>query len=153
LRRDYATERNLSGEQYVQLISWCASHSAYVGFIVFPKSDLSNRARVLLNAAEGRHAVKREVTHWPGTNLDSASATMYLMPASVTAEIILPAGANLFAWQPPDLPEDLFFLREDESPVLSVTAHEEHAVLSLNAREFDEIKRDLSWLPEMLTTA
>jgi len=143
----------MTGEQYVQLLKWCARHSAYVGFIVFAKSDLSSRGRVLLNAAEGRLAVKRDVTHWPGTNLDSASATMYLMPASVTAEIVLPAASNLFAWQEPDLPEDLFFLREDESPILSVTAHEEHAVLSLESREFDELKRELSWLPEMLTTA
>ena len=153
MRRDYATEQNLSGEQYVQLIKWCARHSAYVGFIVFPKSDLSNRAQILLNAAEGRHATKRDVTHWPGTNLDSALATMYLMPASVTAEIILPAASNLFAWQEPDLAEDLFFLREDESPILSVTAHEEHAELSLDSREFDELKRELSWLPKMLTAA
>jgi hypothetical protein len=78
---------------------------------------------------------------------------MYLMQASVTAEIILPAASNLFAWQEPDLAEDLFFLREDESAILSVTAHEEHAVLSLDPRELEELKRELSWLPPMLTTA
>ena len=75
---------------------------------------------------------------------------MYTLPCSGNIDIVLPAASNLFAWQEPELPEDLFFLREDGSALLTTTAHEEHAHLTLDSAELDEAQNTVPWLAAML---
>jgi len=150
LRKDFTITEDVHGQRYFDLIKWCVSHSAQVGFTVSPKAKLSNRSKALIHACEDRGAIKREVTAWPGTVLQSGTAIMYLTTGLENMDTILAAASNLFAWQDPDLPEDLFFLRDDDSALLTTTTHEDHAHLTLDDDELDQIKADLPWITQIL---
>jgi hypothetical protein len=118
----YTLTANPAGASYFDLLRWVADRSAHVGFVVSPDRELSTRARTLLRAFEARGADRREVTEWPGTTLRSGRALRYILPAIPNMDIVLGAAADLFSWQEPDLPEDLFFLRENGDPILSSIA-------------------------------
>jgi hypothetical protein len=76
---------------------------------------------------------------------------MYTMPALTSIDTILAATSDLFSWQEPDLPEDLFFLRDDSSPILTVIAHEGDAYLSVETHELESIKHEPPQVPPHLS--
>jgi hypothetical protein len=77
---------------------------------------------------------------------------MYSLASQPNVDLVLSASTHLFAWQAPDLPEDLFFLLRDGSPLLTTTAHEDHAHLSLDAAQLKDLLRDLPWMAEATET-
>jgi hypothetical protein len=140
----------VAGQHYFDLLKWCAERTASVGFTVSDEAALSGPAKDVVHAADKRGAVKREVTDWPGTGLQGGTATMYLLPSGANLDLVLAGASELFAWQEPDLPEDLFFLRDDNVPLLTVTAHEEHAYMTLENDELVQLQKDLPWISPML---
>jgi hypothetical protein len=122
-----------------------------VGFVVSDGESLSDQGKALIRGAEARHAAKRAVTEWPGTAISgTGTVTMYLMPAESNLDLILSAAPNLYGWVNYDLPEDPFFLRDDNSALLTTTAHEEHAHLTLTSAELEQLQTELPWIRPML---
>jgi hypothetical protein len=122
-----------------------------VGFIVSDQESLSDRGKALIRGAEARHVAKRAVTEWHGTVISAiGTVTMYLMPAESNLDLILSAAPNLYAWVTYDLPEDPFFLRDDNFALLTTTAHEEHAHLTLSSAELEELLGELPWIRPLL---
>ena len=64
----------------------------------------------------------------------------YLVPESA---VILKNSANrLYQWQRPYLPDDLCFLRSDESPWLVTIAHENDSYLQADEEEMLQLKNE-----------
>lgn len=80
---------------------------------------------------------------WPGTVLRDHAATIlhYSMQA---LPMVRDAADRLYAWQQPDLPEDLALLRADGSPLLASITHEHDAWLDLDDVELLSIRGLLS---------
>jgi hypothetical protein len=124
-----------------------------VGFTVSDEESLSDPAKILVKAASEQGAINRKVAEWPGTALQGGTTTMYLLPAGASLNLIVSAASELFAWQEPDLPEDLFYLRDDNMPLFTSTAHEEHAYLTLEDDEHGQLEKDLPWISALLERA
>lgn len=152
-RRNFTITSGLAGQAYFDLLRWCSRTAVTVGFTVSVGRELSSRARTIIRACEERGAQASEVTEWPGTVLQTGRALMYTMPAQTTIEAILAATSDLFSWQEPDLPEDLFFLRDDSSPLLTVIAHEEDAYLSIGTDELESLKHEVPQVLRHLSAA
>ena len=76
-------------------------------------------------------------TSWPGTWLGGgavAGVREYKVAPGV-AEVLESAVGGLYDWCHSKAPEDIALLRSDGSAILTVTAHEEDAFLTLSREE------------------
>lgn len=84
------------------------------------------------------HLIRSEIVgSWPGTQLLGPKATMHTYrvgPAYTSA--LLSVSDRLYAWQQPALPEDLGFLRDDGTWILSTIAHESDGRLEVSESEW-----------------
>lgn len=77
---------------------------------------------------------------WPGTILTDGVATLY--SCGLTPEVIRAfarSAHGLYEWEQPARPEDLCFIRDDDSPMLITIAHERDAYLCLTEAEKHEL--------------
>jgi hypothetical protein len=87
---------------------------------------------------------------WPGTILYRGEVTVYLYHFMTESNEILKRGANsLYQWLHPDLPEDLCFLRSDESPWFITVSHEDMSYFELSEDEWHRLQNNL---PEFSAT-
>jgi hypothetical protein len=64
---------------------------------------------------------------------------------------VLRRAANaLYEWQQPDRPEDLAFLRDDDTPWLFSIAHEDEAFLVVTERELESTRARLPRLGPLI---
>lgn len=121
------------GETYKGLIGAVSSVAAS-GFVVVRDSmELAPGAFMLNETRRDR---------WPGTVLLDEKATVYSFAVcDGSLEVLLHSGDGLYEWQQPERPEDLGFLRSDETPWLFSVAHEGDAFILGSDRE-------LAWLRE-----
>ena len=85
--------------------------------------------------------IKRS-SRWPGTELFGNKATIYSFQSLPELSKILKEAVNsLYSWVQPDLPEDLCFLRSDNTPLLITIAHENWSSLDITDREKEELEK------------
>lgn len=75
-------------------------------------------------------------SEWPGTRLLNQRASVFCYNFGVEcAQVLKEATNSLYAWQQPDLPEDLCLLFTDGDPWLVTISHERDSYLSLTEEE------------------
>ena len=85
--------------------------------------------------------IKRS-SRWPGTELVGHKAMIYSFQSLPELSKILKEAANsLYSWVQPPLPEDLCFLRSDNTPLLITIAHEHCSSLDITDREKEELEK------------
>lgn len=121
---------------YDALIDWAVSHCPLALVVVQSTMPLSDDGRDALSQLEP-HLVRREMSsEWPGTRLLGREAeVLYYRTNDMFGNALKHLARSLFAWQQPDRPEDLCFLRADASAVLASIAHESQAFMSLRDDE------------------
>ena len=84
---------------------------------------------------------QRSATEWPGTRLLSAEPAMLVQYRCSTslASLLFGLTTGLYDWAHPRLPEDLGFLRADESVWLASIAHERDAFMEMSDDEWQEL--------------
>lgn len=131
-----------SGPAYSELLSGLAEISVRFGFVVrSPKIVLSDDGLQVMARLAPFCCESEATQRWPGTQLVGRRIAMrycYLLDADALA-VLSESASSLFDWVNPALPEDLHFLREDGSPVLSTVAQEEEAWLELDDEEYAKI--------------
>ena len=84
---------------------------------------------------------------WPGTRLMGHTAPVYSYRVTPELTAALKGKVrSLYAWLPPDLPEDLAFYWPDGSPLLGTSSHERFAFVNLGEQEIDEFKQEVPGL-------
>jgi RHS repeat-associated protein len=94
---------------------------------------------------------KARSNRWPGTTLLDSEATVYRFAVRPESIDVLRRAANaLYEWQQPDRPEDLAFLRDDDTPWLFSIAHEDEAFLVVTERELESTRARLPRLGPLI---
>lgn len=133
---------DVSGEDLAEVIAFASSVAEYIGIIV-GDGPVSPATRSLLDGLAPHLVETGQVNQWPGTTLTgSRTATRYLFRGDGrVAELLIRHGASIDAWQAPTLPEDIHFLRADESVVFASVTHDADAWLEVTDSEMADLHR------------
>lgn len=140
-RRVYDLTGGLTKPEYGELIGSISIISSRMGFLIGSEFvRLAARARGVMNELSSHILLSEDVSAWPGSEiLGGRTSRRYVYdvnPASI--EIVTKAADGFSDWSNPDLPEDLHFLRNDNTTVLGNIAHEEDVWLELSDLEFEK---------------
>jgi hypothetical protein len=140
--RAYRIGLEPEGETYKRLIG-AAIRVAASGFVVVRDSiELAPSGRAVLDKLKPFILSETRRDRWPGTVLLDEQASIYTFAVcDGSLEVLLQSAEALYEWQQPERPEDLGFLRSDETPWLLSVAHEGEAFI-LGSDE------ELTWLRE-----
>ena len=136
------------GEIYRKLVD-CALIYCDVVLLVVPGSKPTKSTLETLERLSPFLSRKSEESEWPGTKLlgAGAGATVYYYRfTSESAAVLKNITSSLYSWCQPKLPEDLCFLRIDQSPWLVSIAHEQDSYLELTEDERSQLAK---LLPEL----
>jgi hypothetical protein len=135
------------GDQYRALLGVASVKAEKVGFVIRPgERHLSERARELLASLEDDLILIEETWSWPGSELVRSSAPyMHHVYRSVSEVVsaLASASGSFGDWVSPGLPEDLHFLRADNSVVLGSIGHEGFIWLEMSPAEAALFEGDL----------
>lgn len=121
--------------------------------VVRPNLGVSERAQTVLDRLSPHLLERKKSSRWPGTELLVDTATVYRFAISAgTLHLLLEWATPLFDWQQPQLPEDLYFLREDGTEWLVTIAHERDAYLSVTPEELTVIEAEYPRLAALLVS-
>jgi hypothetical protein len=132
------------GESYKKLIG-ATIRVAASGFVVVRDSmELAPTGLAVLDKLKPFMLNETRRDRWPGTVLLDEEASIYRFAVcDGSLEVLLQSAEGLYEWQQPERPEDLGFLRSDETPWLFSVAHEGDAFI-LGSDE------ELAWLREIV---
>lgn len=129
------------GPAYRALLRASVGTATVAYLIVRDSIELKESARHAMARLGSWETSKEAVTEWPGTRLYGHVATRHQYPVSDAFIDALEVIADrLYAWEQPDLPEDLGFLRPDGSVWLGVIAHEREAFMDLSEAEYEDLR-------------
>lgn len=141
------------GAAYRALIRWCASRSSTALLVVRDGDALRATAANMLNRLAPALRNAETTQEWPGTVLlspnDFAAVYRYNLNPPML-DVLTSAVDGLYEWTEPRQPEDLCFLREDGTAILTTIAHERDAYLSLTP---DEARALRQAVPELKLSA
>jgi hypothetical protein len=82
-----------------------------------------------------------ECSSWPGTQLFDTTSVAYQYEPHKFRELAKRLSSGVYDWTLPDLPDDMAFLRNDESLIFGSIAHERDAFLELSGVEFASLTK------------
>jgi hypothetical protein len=136
----------VAGDDYAAMLRLLARYSVAFALIIgMPLDRLEGRATDVL-ARLGPHLLDaQESQAWPGAQIvGTLTVDRYLFRLdSRSLDVLVSAASDLYEWVHPGLPEDLYFLREDNSTVMGTVAQEDDAWLELTDAEHEEIAAEL----------
>lgn len=136
---------------YRALIAFFCERAAIGGVVVRPGIGLLPAGELVLEELSKLAIEDAARLEWPGTRLLGRHPARVLRFATIeSAGILTDASDSLFEWRQPDLPEDLHFLREDESPLLTSISHEAEGFLDLTPAEETALFTRVPDLPRQL---
>lgn len=136
MQQVYDIKAEPRGDLYKSLVEFCAVRSRILLLVLRDVEWLTDSARSLFQRLEPFLLSKQKATEWPGTRLTEGQATVFrYRTAPELVRLIQDATEGLYEWQQPERPEDLAFLRSDETPLLVTISHESDAYLELSEDE------------------
>jgi hypothetical protein len=133
------------GADYVGLLRFLAPIASQFLLVKRPTMPLNDGGQKALEALRAYIISKGDAERWPGTQLlHGHQATVYRFSTTKQAiDILCDTTSRLFAWQQPELPEDLCFEKDDNTPLLSCICHENEARLYLSTADFHRFEQRL----------
>lgn len=141
MRQVFDLVREPRGKRLRRLIHALAQHGSTVLMVVQDDLGLSDPAEALLTRLRPYLQEETRGSSWPGTTLlygHAATIRRFRLTRGVVAAVVA-AADGLYAWQQPTLPEDLAFLREDGTPILTSVCHEHLAHLEVTDEEWESL--------------
>jgi hypothetical protein len=141
VRRTFEIGEEPGGRIYHDLLyrafPWCAQLLVVVVPLPDGGDPLLPGARRVLAELEPYLVSVADESDWPGTHLDGgATARVHryrLHPE--TLDIATAATDRLYGWGPPELPQDIAFVRGDGTPFLATVTQERWAAVTLDEDE------------------
>lgn len=119
--------------------------------LVLRSANLNLRGRSVLESLGPKLIKEENASEWPGTRLKRDRARVFYFSLDAESSRLLKGAANgLYEWLQPNLPEDLCFLKSDESPYLVTISHENDSYLVLSSEERDYLTRRLPKLSALV---
>lgn len=132
------------GEVYAGLLVAALKASNSGLLVVRDTIELAPSGAAILARLQSFTFRKRRDRRWPGTTLSEPEATIYqFVLCAESIEVLRQAVNALYEWQQPERPEDLTFLRVDETPWLISIAHEGEAFIVVSEEELESIRTEL----------
>jgi hypothetical protein len=142
MREVYDISKEPSAESYREVIMSAAEYCAAFTLVVRSSVGVDESATNLLSRLGTFLISESEESKWPGTHLLEGNAMVYKFVVCQEAlDLLISASGNLFGWLQPSLPEDLCFLRPDESPWLVTIAHEKDGYFLLAEDEVEKLRK------------
>ena len=114
-RYTYDTFSDIEGELYHSLLVLAMQFVRLGGFVVRSQGETINQ---VLEEFLPYFVEDSLQSAWPGTQLTSSQERVILFDINpTTLEFLQQNSHSIFSWILPDLPEDLFLLREGRHPV------------------------------------
>jgi hypothetical protein len=123
-----------SGDAYARLLDICLAFADRAGLVaptlrrVGAMSQFLGAANPFLVSVDDVFEYPGAISHYPNTRY------LYRYETDLV-QVLRTATDGLFAWSPPDLPEDLFLLKPDGTTLLGTVSSEDHAYLLLTNEE------------------
>lgn len=149
MRRTLEIATEPRGRTYETLLyrafRWCAELWLVVVPLPGGADPLLPAGRKVLTDLEPHLASLTDEPEWPGTRLEGGGTGLvhrYRLHPDVL-DVVAAATDRLYAWRPPELPQDLALVRGDGTPFLATVAAEEWAALALDDEERDVLGGEL----------
>ena len=139
------------GDAYKGLLR-AALASANSGFlIVRDTNELAASGIAILNRLRPFIIEERRDSRWPGTILLEPDATIYRFSLNTESVVLLECSADgLYDWLQPERPEDLGFLRPNDTPWLFTSAHEPEGFIVAPEHEIEWLRKELPALGPLI---
>src|SRR5438445_9643198 len=138
---EYEFAEEPAGELYRRLVDYMGTRAhSFSLALVRPEFKNPNRLRILDRLKPFQ--LRLEQTRKWGDTVLAPRHTAFLIGYRVAPEslaILRDEASGLYAWHAPDYPDDLSFYRSDRTPLLSSTAHEKEARLTLTSDEHADV--------------
>lgn len=135
------------GNIYHEILNCASDYSSEFLLVLRHSLPADEAAQDIIDALSPFLISRSEQEEWPGTRLFEETASVHRFKVcSPAMEILRLASDSLFAWQQPQLPEDLCFLRSNGTPWLVTIAHEQDAYFSLSHEEKVDIEAAIGGL-------
>ena len=136
----FATEPK--GESYSDLLVFAMNHASTFQLVLRQDEPLGKFGRDLLHKLAPFLLNDAQVSEWQGTKLlDGGFANLLTYKVDPTAiQALNEHSQALYEWVHPKLPEDLIFLRSDQSLLLLTISHEKEADLVLLPSEVSDFR-------------
>jgi hypothetical protein len=132
------------GDAYKDLLRAALSTSNSGFLVVRDTNELAVSGIAILNGLRPFIIEERRGSRWPGTVLLEADATIYRFYLNADSLGRLERSADgLYDWLQPDRPEDLGFLRPNNTPWLFTSAHEPEGFIVAPEHEIEWLRREL----------
>jgi hypothetical protein len=142
MREIYDISSEPAGDSYCEIIRSAANYCDAFILVVRSSIGVDESATKLLSRLRTFLLSESEESEWPGTQLLEGSAMVYKFVVCQEAlDLLIKASSSLFGWIQPSLPEDLCFLRSDESPWLVTIAHERDGYFLLAEDEVEKLRK------------
>lgn len=153
MRWSYTFKSEPKGILYKNLIDYALKECSFFQFVnKSRKGDLSSKAEEVLEKLSLFLLEIIEADEWPGTKIFEGKAKIHRYIFNyASAKVLKELAGGLYDWQSPDYPDDLAFIRADDSPWLVNIAHEEDSYLCLSKIELQRVQRHLAELADRLT--
>lgn len=128
------------GEVLHVLFRALAPRSSSILMVLRDDLGLSQTGQGLLSRLQPHLLERTQGSEWPGTKLldDEATILRFASSDGVLNELMI-ASEGLYGWCQPDLPEDLAFIREDGTAILTSICHEHDAYLAISDDEYQSL--------------
>ncbi len=125
---------------YSQLLEIAQSKCKYALLVIRHTLPMDRTARLALEQLTPFLISKTESNEWPGTILTNSTALIYKYNLETESiKVLRKLSTRLYDWKQPNLPEDLCFLKEDDSAWLATTSHEADSYLFLTDQEYFQL--------------
>ena len=117
--------KNVKDKAYREFIDLVCNFSDKFLLVERKEMDSNDNLKNVLKKLESSLIEMREQSEWPTTMLgEGATAKVYYYKIDSNSKNILKEKSNsLFAWEQPELPEDLCFIKDDKAWI-STCSHE-----------------------------
>lgn len=138
-------------EDYTALVDLARTQCAFFLLVVRRLSSVRPSLRLVLDDLGEDLRDTSERSEWPGTRLLGRKATVFAFHLNERSASKLVRWSSRFSeWCAPERPEDLAFLRKDESVWLGSIAHEGVVFLELSEDEVRDIQSTHPTLAEKI---
>lgn len=141
----YDLIREPTGPLWKDLLNNLRKFTHVITFVLRDELGLNKDGRAFLERLRPHILSEQRKTAWPGTVLLNGEATVY--EVAFNEEVLretISASLKLYGWRQPILPEDIAFLRKDQSILFASITHERDAYMELTHDEFLNLSRSVS---------